>query len=219
MGQFVLKALTGPVKGQVFPIKHGLRIGRSLGDIILNDQLVSDLHAEIQIYSNGKIMIIDKDSKNKIIINDRRTVKSILEKGATFRIGQTDFKLEFIMPPEEIWSELIKRCAKNIQDHPLFLQPFLQAIEIVFLSGLQKGNRHYLSYGPRFFGSRSVDFPVFEKKAPEKAFALVPGKANTLFVTNHPSVVHLNGKKIKKAHIKSGNKISIGSTILKIILK
>ena len=219
MGQFVLKALTGPVKGRVFPVKHGLRIGRALGDIILKDQLVSDLHAEIQIYANGKIMIIDKDSKNKIIINNRKTVKSVLEKGSKFRIGQTDFKLDFIRPPEEICSEFIKKNAKNIQDHPLFLQPFLRAIEIVFLSGLQKGHRHYLSYGPRFFGSCSVDFPVFEKKAPEKAFALVPGKVNTFFITSHPSVVQLNRKKIKKANIKNGDRILIGSTILKVILK
>ena len=218
MGRYILKALTGPVQNQVFPVKHGLKIGRSLGDIILKDPLVSDLHAEIQIYSNGKIMILDKDSKNKIVINDQRTIKSVLEKGTRFKIGQTEFILDFIRTPEEIWSKYIKKIAKDIQDRPLRLKPFCQEIEIVFISGLQKGRRHYLSYGPRFFGSHSVDFPIFEKQAPKKAFVLVPSETKTSFVTNHPSIVRLNGKKIKKAGVKNGDKILIGDTVLKIKL-
>ena len=219
MGRFVFKALTGPVKGQVFPVKHGLRIGRSLGDIVLKDPLVSDLHAEIQIYSNGKIMIVDKDSKNKIFMNDKRTVKSILENGSRFKIGQTEFVMDFIQTPEEIVIAFIKKNTKDIQDQPLSLQPFFQAIEIIFLSGIQKGEKHYLTYGPRFFGCNSVDFPIFEKKAPKKAFALVPDKSDTFFVTSEPLLVQFNEQKTKRVRIQSGDKISIGNTILKINLK
>ena len=219
MGRFVLKALTGPVKGQIFQVRQGLRIGRSLGDIILKDSLVSELHAEIQIYSNGKIMIVDKDSKNKITIDGRKTVKSILEKGMKFQIGQTEFCLDFVKTPEELWSRLIKKAVTKAQDHPLFLKPFFQELELVFISGLQKGERHYLSYGPRFFGSHSVDFPIFEKNAPKKAFAFVPDKSDILFVTSYPQFVQLNGKKVKKSSIKDGDQILMGNTILKINLK
>lgn len=219
MGRFILKALTGPVKGQIFPIRHGLKIGRSLGDIVLKDPLVSDLHAEIQIYPNGKIMIIDRDSKNKINMNDKLTVKSILELRTKFQIGETEFEVDFVQTPEEVMIEFIKKHTKEVQNNPLFLQPFVQAMEIVFLAGVQKGRKHYISYGPRFFGSHSVDFPLFEKKAPKKAFALVPDKMKTFFVTSHPSLVRLNEKKIKKASIKDGDKILIGNTILQIGLE
>lgn len=221
MGRFVLKALTGPVKGQVFPVKNGLKIGRALkkGRIVLKDQMVSNLHAEIQVYPNGKIMIVDKDSKNKIIMNKQATVKSILEKGSRFQIGKTEFEMDFIQTPEEAVSAVIRKYSKGIQDQPISLKPFLQSIEITFLAGIQKGKKHHLTYGPRFFGSRSVDFPLFEKKAPDKAFALVPEKLDTFFVTSQESVVRLNGKKIKKAVIKSGDRILIGNSILQIHLK
>lgn len=219
MGRFIIKALTGPVKGKAFPIKQGLKIGRSLGDILLNDQLVSDLHAEIKVYSNGKIMIIDKDSKNKIVINNQKFVKSVLEKGSKFKIGQTEFELDFVKTPEEIFSEFIKKKTKNVQDQALSLKPFFKTIELVFLSGLQKGQRYYLSYGPRFFGSNSVDLPVLDKDSPKKAFALVPDKMETFFITNHPEIVHFNEEKIKKTKIKTGDQILIGNTILELTLK
>ena len=139
MGQFVIKALTGPVKGKVFPIKQGLKIGRSLGDILLKDKLVSELHAEIKIYSNGKIMVIDKDSKNKIFMNNQKVVKSILEKGSKFKIGETEFELDFVKTPEEILSNFFEKHSKNIKNHPLSLKPFFQTIELAFSSGLQSG--------------------------------------------------------------------------------
>ena len=219
MGRFILKALTGPVEGKVFPVKHNLRIGRSSGDIILKDRLVSDLHAEIQIYSSGKIMLFDKDSKNKIVMNNKKIVKSILETGTKFKIGETEFELAFVRTPEEIWSEFIQESAKNIKDQPLSLKTFSRAVEIVFVSGLQKGQKYYAAYGPRFFGSHSVDFPIFEKKSPNKAFALVPNKQNILFITEHKDIVRLNDKKIREASIKNGDRILIENSILKINLK
>ena len=219
MARYVLKALTGPVKGKIFLIKDGLKIGRSSGDIILKDKMVSNLHAEIRIYASGKIMIIDKDSKNKIIINKQATIKSILEKGSKFEIGQTEFELDFIKAPEEILSEFIKKKSKDIKDQALSLKPFFQVIEVLFSSGLQKGERHCLYYGPRFFGSASVDFPLFEKQAPKKAFVFIPGEMETFFVTDHPEIVRFNGKKIQKSKISSGDKILIGNTILKLTLK
>lgn len=219
MGQFILKALTGPVKGQTFPIRNGMKIGRSSGDIILKDNMVSELHAKIQIYSSGKIMILDQDSKNKIMINDVVTVKSVLEQGSRFQIGQTEFEVEFMQTHEEVMVKFITNNAKNIKNNPLSLLPFVQPIELIFLSGIQTGQKYYISYGPRFFGSNSVDFPIFENKAPKTAFTLVPNKAKTFFITKHPTLVRLNGKKINKASIQNKDKISIEGSMLQIIMK
>ncbi len=219
MGRFVIKALTGPVKGKTFPVRHGLKIGRSVGDILLPDRLVSDLHAEIKVYPNGKIMIIDRDSKNKIIIDDQKIVKSILEKGTKFKIGETEFKLAFVKTPEEVVLNFINQQSKEIQNNSLALKPFVRAIELIFVSGLQKGQRYYLSYGPRFIGSAFVDIPIFEKEAPKKAFAFVPYKTETFFVTEHPEIIKFNGKKIKKTTINDGDTVLMGSTNLQLNLK
>lgn len=219
MGKYVLKVLKGSLKGQTFPIKQGLKIGRSLGDIILKDSMVSDLHAEIQIYSTGKIMLIDKDSKNKIIMNNKRTVKSILEKGSRFKIGHTEFEVAFMKSPKELVLDFISKNMKSFEDQPLSLKAFPSPIEVVFLSGVQKGEKYYLSYGPRFFGSHSIDCHLFEETAPDKAFALIPKAQSAIFVTHYPSAVRFNGKNVEKVKIKTGDRISIGKTILEIRCK
>ena len=219
MGKFALKALTGPVKGHSFPLGSGLRIGRVKGDIVLKDPSVSDPHAEIKVSSKGEIVIIDKDSKNGILVDNRETEKSTLKKGSKFKIGKTEFELVFILTPREILSSFIKKHSKNIKDQPLRLKPFIHEIELIFTAGLQKGERHLLLYGPRFCGSRSADLPLLDKKAPEKAFSLIPHKEKSLFITEHPSEVKLNGKEIEKASLKEGDKIFIGHTVLQILLK
>ena len=219
MGQFILRALTGPVKGKAFKLRNGLRIGRSSGDIILKDSLVSDLHAEIQIYSSGAIMIVDQDSKNKILVDEKKVVKSVLEEGSRFTVGSTEFELKFVRTPEEIWSQFLVHIAKKIKNQPLSLQSFSKDVEVKFLYGIQKGQSYYLSYGPRFFGRHSVDCPVFDKKSPEKCFTLVPHNQDIFFITKYPQIVQFNKQPIEKAKVNHGDKISIGDSLLEIRLK
>ena len=219
MGQFILQALTGPVQGKAFKVRNGLRIGRSSGDIVLKDSSVSDLHAEIQIYSSGQIMIVDKDSKNKIFIGKKRVVKSVLEEGSKFTIGSTEFQLKFIKTPEESWSQFLALSVKSIQNQPLALKNFFKSVEVKFLYGIQKGQSYYLSYGPRFFGRHSVDCPVFDKKSPGKCFTLVPKEKEIFFITKYPNIVQLNKQKIEKAKINDGDKILVGDSLLEVKLR
>ena len=219
MGKFILKALSGPVEGRSFDVKQGLKIGRSEGDIILDDSSVSSLHAKIDIYPNGKMMILDQDSKNKILIDGREIIKSILERGTKFKIGKTEFEVALIMTAEEVVSNFMKKLSKKIQDNPLALRPFSKPLEVSFISGLQKGQSYYLSYGPRFFGSESVDFPLFEKTAPKKSFVITPEESGPYFITKEPELVCFNGEQIKKCKIKNGDKVLIGETQLQIFFK
>ena len=218
MGHFILQALSGPVKGKAFKIKNGLRIGRSKGDVVLKDPLVSDPHAEIQIYSSGSIMLIDKDSKNQISIQGKKVVKSILEEGSKFTIGSTEFELKFVKTPEEVWSKFLALSTKDIQDRPMSLKNFAKNVEVKFVYGIQKGQKYHLSYGPRMFGRHSVDCPVFDKKSPAKCFSLVPQGKDIYFVTKYPEIVQLNEEPIEKAKIKEQDKIFIGDSLLEIRL-
>ena len=218
MGRFILQALSGPVKGKAFKIKNGLRIGRSVGDVVLKDPLVSDPHAELQIYSSGAIMIVDKDSKNQISIDGKKVVKSILEEGSKFVIGSTEFELKFVKTPEEVWAKFLALSAKNIQDRPLSLKSFSKNVEVRFVYGIQKGQRYYLFYGPRIFGRHSVDCPIFDKKSPGKCFSLVPRGKEVYFVTKYPKIVQLNESSVEKAKIKDRDKIFIGDSLLEIRL-
>lgn len=87
-----LKALSGPLKGQEFPLKAGLRIGRSKGDILLDDGKVSSLHAFLT-EEGGAFVLNDNGSKNGIRVGRERVGTVELKLGVVFQIGQSDFEV------------------------------------------------------------------------------------------------------------------------------
>ena len=218
MGKFIIQALKGPIKGESFDLKNGLTFGRRNGDVILKDPSVSSLHAEIQIDKDGKIVIRDKKSKNKIFVEDKQVKELVLEKNSTFKIGDSEFILRSIKLPSELWFQFIKNQTNKIQDAPMALKIFFKPVHILFYAGLQKGREYHLDYGPRFFGRRSVDCPIFDKKSPEKAFALIPGKDFILYKTSYPDTVRINDKSMEQSYLKNKDEIFIGDTVLKIRL-
>ena len=141
MGYYALKILNGTLKGKIFPIRSGLKIGRSVGDILLNDPSVSSLHAEIQVYPNKKIMIVDKDSKNKILIDGKPLIKSILEEGSKFSIGQIQFEMVPSETPEEIFIKFMKKISESIDDRKVRLKPFFHKVRVFFLSPVSREGR------------------------------------------------------------------------------
>ena len=216
MGKFIIQALKGPIKGKTFDVKNGLTFGRRSGDVILKDPSVSSLHAEIQIDKDGKIVIIDKDSKNKIFVGEEQVETLVLEKNTSFKIGDSEFILRFIKSPDELWFQFIKNQTSKVQDAPMALKVFSKPINVLFYAGLQKGREYRLDYGPRFFGRRSVDCPIFDKKSPEKAFALIPGERHILFKTSYPDQVRINDKKLEQSRLKNGDEIFVGDTVLRV---
>lgn len=219
MTRLVLKAIKGPLADKVFPIKDGLIFGRSEGDIVLKDKLTSNPHAEIRIYSSGKVMLQDKNSKNGIYIKGQKKVQTVLEKGSRFELGESEFEVCYIESSEEIVTHLLERSLSRTKSHPVTLKPFAQIVSLVFLRGLQQGHSEMISYGPRIFGSESPDGPLLDSEAPKQAFTLIPKGEGILFETYYPEIVFFNGKKTNKASIKEGDIISVGSTEIKIHLK
>lgn len=216
MGKFIIQALKGPVKGKSFDVKDGLVFGRRKGDVILKDPSVSSIHAEIQVDKSGKILIKDKDSKNKIFVGEEQVEKLVLEKNSSFQIGGSEFIVRFVKSPSELWFQFLKNQTKKVQDAPMALKVFFQPVKILFYAGLQKGCEYRLDYGPRFFGRRSVDCPIFDRKSPEKAFALVPKERYILFKTSYPGQVRINDKKLEQSRLKNGDEIFVGDTVLRI---
>ena len=218
MSRFVLQVLDGPLKGQFFPVGQGLLIGRNKGDIRLKDPSVSSIHAEIQTDSQGRVKIIDRDSKNKILFKGEKREELSLLEGMKFQIGKTELCLAPAPDHGKIISRVIEKEAEQaeLKDRPLSLKPFAKGLELEWLAGTQKGHSFCLFYGPRVFGSASPDLPIFEKEAPDKAFAFVPSKKDIFFITDFPDLVFLNGKEIARSPLKDGDKISVGRAVLEI---
>ncbi len=87
-----LRVTSGPLKGQEFFLAPGFGIGRSKGDIRLNDQKVSSLHALV-IESGGKLVLTDNGSKNGIRVKGAKVAEVLLVEGASFHIGIHSFQV------------------------------------------------------------------------------------------------------------------------------
>jgi len=68
--QAVLEVVSGPNKGQRFRLKsRSTVIGRKASDIVLDDESVSQRHAQIEVHSKDKITIKDLASTNGTRVN------------------------------------------------------------------------------------------------------------------------------------------------------
>lgn len=78
---------SGPFKGQQYQLnKDKILIGRLEGDVIIGDDTISRMHAEITNI-NGKYFIRDYNSTNGTFINNRRVNQSPLSNGDLIRLG------------------------------------------------------------------------------------------------------------------------------------
>ena len=213
---YIIRPLAGPLKGRKFLVTGSLKLGRRRGDIVLNDPAASDPHAEIQLNPNGCLLLRDLDSKNGVFVNGQRKSKILLKENSKFTIGKSEFQILFLETPEKIWMAVLKDSACRISDRPKALSFFPCPLGVGFLSGPQKGAHFSLTYGPRYFGSSSVDVPLLDAKAPPQSFVLSPMKWQTVFKTDFPKTVQLNGQRIRQMAIKDNDSVLIGETEIKI---
>ena len=219
MKDYAVKALNGSLSGQVFFLKKKLLIGRNVGDIILKESGVSEPHGEIRRHSNDRIILQDLDSKNGIIVDGKRKVKTLLETGTVFSIGKTNFQLIALKSPEEIWLEFLDRQIQTVEDKPMGLKVFMRPIEVHCIEGPQKGVTFLLTYGPRFFGSASVDVPLLDSKVPDQAFQLIPEDGKVLFRTEYPEMCFREQPQGEGEALSEDEVIVCGETKLKVSFK
>lgn len=89
-----VRVLAGPDKGQEYPFARGsISIGRSQGEVPLNDPEVSRRHAVIEVFGTSMVFIRDAGSTNGTYHNGRRVQVSRLRAGDTVGCGKTVMKL------------------------------------------------------------------------------------------------------------------------------
>jgi S-DNA-T family DNA segregation ATPase FtsK/SpoIIIE len=84
-----LLVTAGPLKGKVFPIeKPQVLIGRSEGDIVVEDSKVSRSHCVLEVHDLAALLV-DLDSANGTFVNGKRVACSQLDHMSEFRVGNT----------------------------------------------------------------------------------------------------------------------------------
>lgn len=241
----VLKAVSGPLKDQIFPLTNGLTIGRKGAGIALDDQKVSSRHARIVQRPTGMWVLEDTNSKNGLRQGINKVPLIELKDGTSFWIGDSEFRVSTLTAPKEpkaaepeddaeqppvakpkpakkqrFWHELmgefLDEHAKSFKDNVRPVSPLEPALILDFVRGSQTSSKWVLGFGPRKVGAASVDLPIWEPGAPAVCFEVLPSADGLLFKTAHPDIVLLNGESVDSQVLRMGDTIRILDTTIEV---
>lgn len=229
--EFYFEVTEGPHKGEVFKATEGTEIGRARGEITLSkDPKISSLHARVMKNSQGRLYLVDQDSANGIKYQGRRVRKLLLEPYVEFSLGRSTFKvlLEAKVPkgpPEEkkeSWMDILKREMTSMMptlSMSASFGVFETPVELTFAEGVQAETRMTLAYGPRDFGSDTLDIELEENVAPPVAFTIRPMSGGAMFSTEYPKLVTINGHGERERFLSHGDMIRLGQTLIHVGFK
>lgn len=225
-----LRVVKGPLIGQHFQIKEGARVGRSSGDIIITDPKISSTHAQIELNQKGEFCFVDLNSGNGTWLDEQRVKRVVLMPGVQFRIGQTVLEVISDAVPaaassnaqSEILSGWRARLAEGVSEliaenpEPTAIAAFKPAVVVEFVGGNHTGEKRLLGYGPRRFGSKSLDMEILDSGVPSLAFEITPEDGAAIFVSHNKNLIEVNGKLVATSPLRSGDIIGIGKTKIKV---
>lgn len=181
-----LEILDGEDQGQRFHLVPGLRIGRTVGEVLIKTSKASSLHAQVEKDGKGQLILIDRKSSNGLRINGLRVQRVTMLPGVKFYIGKTGLKVVQLFGsdgPDDparprdwrgVLAEGLPRILAQNRTGISGVKPFDQAIQLEFLEGLQAGTTLVLGYGPRKLGADVLDIELQEPSSPDIAFEIVP---------------------------------------------
>lgn len=226
-----VKALSGPLKDQIFPLIEGLTVGRQGAGIALSDPKVSSLHARFIRHELGTWTLEDNSSKNGIRLGSEKVSSIDLVPGTEFFVGDSQFVVLELgpdpgaSPPKvpkkqrywnDILAEYLDKNRDAFSDQLKGLSILEPALVLDFVRGVQGNAKWVLGFGPRKVGSASLDLPIWEPGAPAICFEILPSSDGLIFKTAHPDIVLLNGTGVESEVLRMGDTIRILNTIIEV---
>ncbi len=222
-----VEAIDGPQKGTLYLLENGTTFGRSQGDIILKDSKVSSLHAKVDVDSAGRYSLLDLNSANGLWIGEQKVKKISLLPGLVFNVGRFSFKvheaatqdidrLGLVKPWKSRLHDLLSEVTvKNqpLQDRGL---PFVPALHLEFIQGIQSTQSITFYYGPRQIGRSSLDLELLDPQAPDQAFEVIPQGRSCKIKIFDPQKVLINNHSLKEHLLNEGDLICIGNTLIQV---
>lgn len=234
MGQGAfLRVVSGARQGLSVPLREDqpLLIGRSRGDLLLDDPLVSGAHCRI-VFRGGRFVLQDLGSTNGTTIDGRRTQESLLKAGTEIVIGTTRLLMFSGDEPEDAegqgaagkvaWlleGELSANGVEGVDDligQGLRLPPrFDGRVEIV--AGPDVGKVYRFTRGSLTIGRRQgeislTDVEISRRHAYIEVFGVDMVFLRDVFSTNG---TYHNGRRVQVARMASGDTIGVGKTVMR----
>lgn len=227
----LIETMTGPNAGQKIKAWKGVRVGRTEGEIRVDDAKVSSLHAKFELDDRGSLVLIDLDSANGLRINGHKVKRIAMLLGVRFQIGKTSYRVAEVLPDEKppepkkqevksSWKKTLPEQLLNLnlqnRDTKAQVEAFRPALNLDFVEGVQLDQRVVLGYGPRRFGADVLDVELAEPLCPPLAFEILCENGEAIFRTEFPRLVLLNNQPVREVALKEGDSIRIGQTLIKV---
>ncbi len=188
----ILDSTDAAAIGNIYEVLSGHIIGRSKGNIILDDERISSVHAEIQMNNQGELFLVDKDSRNGIKVQGKRITKLLITPGTVFQIGNT--LVEVILKqskPKAVSSEVsqdnliwqARSLIESIESKPTPVTEvifFTAPVRLNVIQGLQLDQKWDVQYGPFKFGSGCVGGLLAGKNIPLEVFEIIESRSGIM---------------------------------------
>ncbi len=229
-----LRVLNGPRQGLSIPLKpdEPLLIGRSRGDLLLDDPLVSARHCRV-LLRNGSVFIHDLHSTNGTMVDGRRVQEHVLRPGANIVVGSIQLTLFAAEATDAGLAEggiawlleeelALGQEAEGGGDVPqlglgLRLPPGLQlALEVIV--GPDQGTRYDLAHGSATIGRRQGEVPLSDAEVSRRHAFIEAFGADMVFVRDNQSTngTYHNGRRVVSSRLRPGDTVGVGKTVLRL---
>jgi len=205
-----LYVIDGVLKGKRFKLAHGQILGRIKADISLKDPKISTRHARV-VKDGDLFILLDAGSSNGIKVDGQKKPEVYLKEGVIIQLGDSylqvlpykkslkkDDNKQQIKIDLGTWQErltsFITGTVEKIKNKKKAISPLNHLLRLNIFRGVQLDTVWYMGYGPRQVGSKSMDFPIYEKDAPEVCFEIIPTPKGSQFKTTNPKKVLINDK-------------------------
>ncbi len=219
----------GNQKDLKYLLKEGVRIGRSQGEIQIQDPKVSGLHAVVESDDKGQLILRDLNSANGLTINAQRVKRVILVPGVNFLVGATMVKV-LMVPDNEIFNHVVRigwrhslraqleKLRISSSPPPDLLQALNPTVLLTVTHGPAADQVICLGYAPRQIGRDVLDVELRDPLAPPHAVDINPSKGGTgvALINRAGNQVKINSQPFLSHEIRDGDQLQFGSSIIRI---
>jgi pSer/pThr/pTyr-binding forkhead associated (FHA) protein len=242
MARAFLKIVSGPKQGAnvALPEDAPLVIGRKQGDLVIEDPLISGMHARI-VPRDGVHVLQDLGSTNGTMVDGRLTREAVLRPGQEITVGGT--RMILFQSPEEAFGETRRRSSGNqleiawlldeelievaasdqtrspgdVIGQDLRLPPGMHAV-LEVVAGQDAGKVFRFTRGNVTIGRRAGEIPLTDMEVSRRHSVIEVFGRDMVFLRDLGSTngTYHNGRRIRVSQLHAGDTVGIGKTVLKL---
>lgn len=246
MPRAFLKIVAGAKQGLNVPLPDTgtLVVGRSKGDLVLEDAMISSRHLRIDARPDGDYALRDLGSTNGTLVDGRLVREITLRPGAEIVLGNTRMVL-FLAAEEEradpsagvgnqleiAWlldEELVElkgsgdrtKSPADVIGQDLRLPPGINAV-LEVVAGQDAGKVFRFTRGNVTIGRKMGEIPLSDPEASRRHAVIELFGREMIFLRDLGSTngTFHNGRKVPVARIRSGDTLGVGKTVMKLKVK